>query len=325
MLGLSQRRLRRSTVGGEVLMRAARVRAFGSLSDVMVEEVPDPIPEGDQIRVRVAAAALNPLDYKVALTGHRGVRELPLTLGFDAVGIVDAIGPAVKSIGIGDRVCAMADIMAPGTAADLVLVRERNVAKVPTNVADNEAAGLPLAALTALQAWDAAGLEKGQSVLVHGGAGGVGHIAIQLAKLRGAIVYATASARHLDLLEDLGADHPIDYHSTSPSKFAGLVDVVLDTRGGEVASASLQAMRPGGTLVSIVGFTPTPEEAREAITVVRMLVEPRSDELANLVSLVADVRLRVLVEAVVPLERTVEALEALYAGHTVGKRILKVS
>jgi NADPH:quinone reductase-like Zn-dependent oxidoreductase len=321
----SQQRLDRSTVIEEVLMRAARVREFGDLAGVTIEEVPDPIPAADQILIRVTAAALNPLDYKVALTGHRGVRELPLTLGFDAVGTVEAIGPEVKSVAVGDRVCAMADIMTPGTAADLVVVREHNVAKVPAGVADNEAAGLPLAALTALQAWDTAGLDKGQSVLVHGGAGGVGHFAIQLAKLRGATVYATASAAHLDLLEDLGVDHPIDYHSTSPSKFAGLVDVVLDTRGGAVAAASLQGMRPGGTLVSIVGFTPTPEEARDEVTVVRMLVEPRAHELASLVALVADVRLRVLVESVVPLERIVDALQALYAGHTVGKRILKVS
>ncbi len=305
-------------------MRAARVNAFGDLAAVTIDDIPRPMPAADQILVRVTAAALNPIDYKVALTGHRGAR-VPLTLGFDAVGVVEAVGPEVTSVAAGDRVCAMADIMAPGTAAEFVLLRERNVVKVPASVTDAEAAGLPLAALTALQAWDTVGLESGQSVLVHGGSGGVGHFAIQLAKLRGAMVYATASARHLDVLEDLGADHPIDYHATSPSKFAGLVDAVLDTRGGEVAAASLHGMRPGGTLVSIVGFTPTPEEARDDIRVERMLVEPRADQLEGLVALVADLRLRVLVRDVVPLERVVEALEALYAGHTVGKRILTVA
>jgi NADPH:quinone reductase-like Zn-dependent oxidoreductase len=310
---------------GEVFMRAARVHAFGDLAGVAIDDIPEPQPAHDQILVRVSTAALNPLDYKVAMTGHRGVRELPLTLGFDAVGVAEAVGPAVTSVAVGDRVCVMADIMAPGTAADYVVIRERNIAKLPASVADHDAAGLPLAALTAFQVWEAVGLERGQSVLIHGGVGGVGHLAVQLAKLRGVTVYATASARHLELLEDLGVDHPIDYHSTSPSKFAGLVDVVLDTRGGAVASASLQGMRPGGTLVSIVGFTPTPEEAREAVKVVRMLVEPRANDLANLVNLVADGRLRVLNEEAVPLEGIVDALEALYAGHTVGKRLVRVA
>ena len=306
-------------------MRAARVHAFGELADISIDEIPVPVPGDGEVLIRVVAAALNPIDYKVALTGHRGNRTLPLTLGFDAVGIVEAVGAGVSSVAVGDRVCAMTDIMAPGTAAEYVVVGEHNLATVPNGVGDGPAAGLPLAALTALQAWDLAGVRSGQTVLIHAGGGGVGHLAIQLAKIRGATVYATASSGNLDLLADLGADHPIDYHSTPPSKFAGLVDAVLDTQGGETAAATLRAMKPGSTLVSIVGFTPQPEEAREDVRVERMLVEPRAAQLADLVRMLAAGNLRVVVHDVAPFDRFVDSIQGLYAGHTVGKRIIAVA
>ncbi|MBN2176336.1 MAG: NADP-dependent oxidoreductase [Demequinaceae bacterium] len=306
-------------------MRAARVHRFGSIGDVTVDNVPEPVPLPDQVLVRVVSAALNPIDYKVALTGHRGARTLPLTLGFDAVGTVEATGPDVSSVSVGDRVCLMTDIMEPGTAADLVLAREHNLAKVPAEVPDPIAAGLPLAGLTALQAWSLAGIEEGQSVLVHGGVGGVGHLAVQLAKLSGATVYATSSRRNLDLLDDLGVDHPIDYQATPPVRFVGSVDVVLDTQGGAVAAATLRAMKPGTTLVSIVGFQPEEDEVRADVRIERMLVEPRAAELDTLVGLVADHRLRVIIHDTTPLERFVDALQALHAGHTAGKRIIAVA
>lgn len=304
-------------------MRAARVHQFGTLADIAIDEVPTPVPAAGEILVRVAAAALNPIDYKVTL-GLRGNRALPLTLGFDAVGTVEALGAGVVTVAVGDRVCVMTDLQSPGTAADFVIVREHNVALVPNDVPTDVAAGLPLAALTALQVWDLAGLESGQSVLVHAGAGGVGHLAIQLAKSRGAVVYATASAHNLEFLESLGADHPVNYHATPPARFAALVDVVLDTQGGEIATTSLGAMKPGATLVSIVGYQADEGSARDDVRVERLLVEPRANELADLVARVADHRLQVAVQETVPLERVAASLEALHAGHTVGKRVLRV-
>lgn len=306
-------------------MRAARVHQFGDIGDVSLDSIPEPIPAPDQVLVRVASAALNPIDYKVALTGHRGGRTLPLTLGFDAVGRVERAGSDVTNLNEGDRVCLMTDIMEPGTAADLVLARERNCAKVPDEIPDAVAAGLPLAGLTALQAWDIAGLKEGQSVFVHGGTGGVGHLAVQLAKIRGAVVYATSLPDNLHFLEDLGVDHPINYHATPPDRFIGFVDVVLDTQGGAVAVSSLKAMRPQATMVSLVGFQPLEDEAREDVRIERMLVEPRAEELASLVGLVADHRLRVVVQSTTRLEDVVDALIELHAGHTAGKRIIAVS
>lgn len=305
-------------------MLAARIGNVGALSAVSLVEVDQPAPGDGEIVVRVAAMALNPLDYKIALYGWRRETAAPYQLGFDAVGTVDSIGTGVTSVAVGDRVCLMADIPTGGTAAEYVLVREHNVALVPESIPNGAAAGLPLAALTAQQAFDIAGLESGQGVLIHAGAGGVGHLAIQLAKLRGATVYATSSAGNLDLLADLGADHPMDYHATSQGKFAGLVDVVLDTQGGVVAQASLQAMKPGSTLVSIVGFLPSPDEERADVKVERMLVEARSDELARLVEFLRDGSLRVLIHKICPLSGIVEALTSLHEGHTVGKRILTV-
>jgi NADPH:quinone reductase-like Zn-dependent oxidoreductase len=304
-------------------MRAARVLAIGALADIVVEDIPVPIPDEDQLLVKVELAALNPVDYKVALHGHRGGREFPLTLGFDAVGTVGAVGSAVSSVAVGDRVCLMTDIMAPGTAAEYVVARERNVARVPAGMDDAQAAGLPLAGLTALQALDLAGLQAGQSVLIHAGAGGVGHLAVQIAKRRGAIVYATSSARHLDLLAGLGADHPIDYHATPPGRFAGRVDVVLDTQGGSVAEATVAAMRPGSVHVSIVGFSPT-GAGRDDVRLETMLVEPRALELATLLGMMADGSLRVVIDQVTDLEAFVTAIRALHDGHTTGKRLIAI-
>jgi NADPH:quinone reductase-like Zn-dependent oxidoreductase len=306
-------------------MRAARVHRFGAIADVTLDAIPEPVPSGDQILVRVVSAAINPIDYKVAITGHRGGRTLPLTLGFDAVGTVEEIGSEIASVHVGDRVCLMTDIMEPGTAADLVVVREHNVVPIPKEIPDPVAAGLPLAGMTALQALDLAGLKKGQSVLVHGGAGGVGHLAVQLAKLRGAVVYATCSREKLHLLEDLGVDHPINYQATPPVRFAGFVDVVLDTQGGAVAASTLRAMKPGSTMVSIVGFQPQKDEERDDVAIERILVEPRAEQLAYLVGLIADHQLRVVIQGTTPLERIVDALQELYLGHTTGKRIIAVS
>ena len=303
-------------------MRAARVLVVGSLDDIVVDDIPVPAPDADQILVKVDVAALNPIDYKIALWGHRGGREFPLTLGFDGVGTVEAIGASVGSVAVGDRVCLMADIMAPGTAAEYVVARERNVAVVPAGVDDAQAAGLPLAGLTAVQAFDLAGLQAGQSVLIHAGAGGVGHLAIQIAKRRGATVYATSSARHLDLLAELGADHPIDYHATPPGKFACNVDVVLDTQGGAVAEATVAAMRSGSTHVSIVGFAPA--AARDDLRMLSMLVEPRASELTMLIGLVADGSLRVVVDQPTALAAFVAAIVALHDGHRTGKRLIAI-
>jgi NADPH:quinone reductase-like Zn-dependent oxidoreductase len=307
----------------EVMMRAARVLAIGSLADIVVEDIPIPVPEEDQLLVKVDLAALNPIDYKVALPGHRGGREFPLTLGFDAVGTVSVVGSAVSSVAVGDRVCLMTDIMAPGTAAEYVLARERNVAAVPAGIGDAQAAGLPLAGLTALQALDLAGLQAGQSVLIHAGAGGVGHLAIQIAKHRGATVYATSSAPHLELLAELGADHPVDYHATPPGKFACRVDLVLDTQGGAVAEATVAAMRPGSVHVSIVGFSPA-GAGRDDVRMETMLVEPRAAELATLLGMMTDGSLRVVVDEVTDLGAFVTAIRALHDGHTTGKRLIAI-
>ncbi len=304
-------------------MRAARVLAIGSLADIVVEDIPVPVPDEDQLLVKVDFAALNPVDYKVALHGHRGGREFPLTLGFDAVGTVAAVGSAVASVAVGDRVCLMTDIMAPGTAAEYVVARERNVAVVPAGIDDTQAAGLPLAGLTAAQALELGGLRAGESVLIHAGAGGVGHLAIQIAKHRGATVYATSSAPHLDLLAELGADHPIDYHATPPGRFAGRVDLVLDTQGGPVAEATVAAMRPGSVHVSIVGFS-SAGSSREDVRTETMLVEPRAEELATLIGMIADGSLRVVVGEVTELGAFVSAILALHDGHTTGKRLIAI-
>ena len=304
-------------------MRAFQVLEPGEDWVVAVVDSPEPEPTADQVLVRVDAAALNPIDYKIA-SGRRGGREFPMTLGFDVVGIVEDVGADVALVRPGDRVMAMAPIGHAGTAAELVLLREENIAIAPPALDDGTAAALPLAALTALEALDIARVRKGQNVLIHAGAGGVGHFAIQLAKLRGATVYATASAANQELLAELGADHPVDYAKESTEDTAQHADVVIDTMGGDVAKASLKAMRSGGAFVTIVGWSQLDQLVREDVSVEGFLVEPRGDRLTGLVSLVEAGKLRVIVHSVVPLDQAPQALADLREGHTVGKRVIAV-
>jgi len=304
-------------------MRAFQVLEPGENWNVGVMDIPDLTAASDQVLVRVDAAALNPIDYKIA-TRIRGGREFPLTLGFDVVGIVEEVGADVTLVRSGDRVMAMAPIGHAGTAAELVLLREENIAIAPPALDDATAAALPLAALTALEALDLARVREGQNVLIHAGAGGVGHFAIQLAKLRGATVYATASAANQELLVDLGADHPVDYAKESTEDTAQHADVVIDTMGADVAKISLKAMRSGGAFVTIVGWSQLDQFERADVSVAGFLVEPRGDKLTELASLVEAGTLRVIVHSVVSLDQAPQALADLREGHTVGKRVISV-
>ncbi len=304
-------------------MRAFQVLEPGENWKVGVVEIPDPTVANDTVLVRVDAAALNPIDYKIA-SGRRGGREYPLTLGFDLVGIVEEVGADVTQVRSGDRVMAMAPIEHAGTVAELVVLREENIAIAPAVLDNATAAALPLAALTALEALDIARVRKGQNVLIHAGAGGVGHFAIQLAKMRGATVYATASAANQELLAELGADHPVDYVKESTEDTAQHADVVIDTMGGDVAKVSLRAMRSGGAFVTIVGWAQLDQFERDDVSVDGFLVAPRGDKLTELASLVEAGTLRVIVHSVVPFDQAPQALVDLREGHTVGKRVVSI-
>ncbi|OAR26753.1 NADPH:quinone reductase [Streptomyces sp. ERV7] len=312
-------------------MRAVSQDRAGGPDVLKVVETARPEPGRGEILVRVHAAGVNPADWK---TRERGMFATgatpPFTLGFDVAGVVAAVGAGVTLFGPGDEVFGMPRFPYPaGAYAEYVTAPARHFAPRPRGLDHIRAAALPLAALTAWQALvDTARVQPGQRVLIHAAAGGVGHLAVQIAKARGAYVIATASAAKHELLRTLGADEVVDYRTQDVAATVHDVDVVLDGIGGANWSRSLRTLRPGGTLVSILPLDDTFPAARAEAAGVRavfMLVEPDQQGLREIGALVDDGRLRVIVDAVFPLERAAEAHESGETGRTTGKIVLSVT
>jgi NADPH:quinone reductase-like Zn-dependent oxidoreductase len=217
-------------------MKAIRIHGFGGPEVLELDDVPIPQPGEDELLVRICAASVNPVDYKI----RRGTvpwvnREmLPITLGHDLSGTVESAGAGIDVFDDGEAVYAMLGGIDRGSYAEYVLVRPNEAAPKPKRLSHIEAAAVPLAALTAWQGlFDHGHLEAGQTVLIHGGSGDVGHFAIQFAKVTGATVFTTVSAQNLDFVRELGADRAIDYQSQRFEEIARDVDLVLDLVGGE--------------------------------------------------------------------------------------------
>jgi len=230
-------------------MKAVCIYSYGGPSVLKYEEMPRPHPDEDEVLVRVHASGINPVDWKVR-EGH--LKEmlhhtLPLVLGWDVSGVVETLGSEVKHLKVGDEVFSRPDISRDGTYAEFVVIKESEIALKPKSIDHIHAAALPLAGLTAWQTlFDAGALSAGQRVLIHAGAGGVGHLAVQLAKWKGAHVIATASAHNHDFLRKLGADQIIDYKTVRFEETIEPVDVVLDTLGGRALMEGAQTRRHPG-------------------------------------------------------------------------------
>lgn len=304
-------------------MRAVRVSSYGG-PEVLVEDVvPRPEPGPGELRVRVIAAGVNPLD---AWVRQGSSRALPLVLGWDVAGVVDAVGPGAARHAPGARVFGMAALDRGGTNAEYVILREGELAAMPRTLSFVQAAAVPLSALTAWQALHEAGrLQAGQVVLVQGGSGGVGSYAVQLAHLAGARVLATASTPNQDTLRQLGADVPIDYTRVRFEDVARDVDLVLDCVGGETMTRSVAVVRRGGALVSLLG-APSPEVlAAAGVRGGHFVVRPDADALARLATLLDEGRLRVPEVAELPLSAVREAHARIATRHTRGKIVLRVA
>ncbi|MGI5125452.1 NADP-dependent oxidoreductase [Pseudonocardia sp. CA-107938] len=285
---------------------------------------PVPEPEPIEILVRVRAAALNPVDWKTRAGGGVGglLGPAPWVLGWDVAGEVVALGGGVTRFAVGDRVLGMPRFPHEGGGyGEYVTAPSRQFARIPDGLDVVEAAGLPLAGLTALQSLAAAGLEKGQRVLVHAGAGGVGHLAVQLAAARGAHVVATASAGKHAFVRSLGAEQVVDYRDRPFEEQVEDVDVVFDAVGGEVADRSLAVLRDGGVLVTILGGE---LPSKPGVRVIWPLVEPDGAGLDELTALVATGALRVEVAQTAPLTEVGRLHEVGELGRTVGKLVLTV-
>ncbi len=334
-------------------MKAFVAQRYGGPETVRAAEVPDPQIGDRDVLVRVAAAGVNPVDLKIRNGDLKAVVPMraPFVLGNDLAGTVVGVGAAVTRFAVGDEVYAHPGTARMGTFAELAAVHEDAVAAKPTTLSMVEAASLPLVALTAWQALvDVADLRPGQKVLVHAGAGGVGSIAVQLAKHLGASVAATASAGKTDLVKGLGADVVVDYRAQAFETVLRDYDVVLDTVGGDTLATSLEVLKPGGTVISIAG-PPDPAFAREmgANPVIRaavaalsfrirrkarrhrvayayLFVKPRGDQLREFAALVDAGSIRPLVDTVFDLDQTREAMAHLETGRAkAGKVVIRTT
>jgi len=309
-------------------MRAIRQESFGGPEVLKLVEIERPEPLGTEVLVRVHAAGVNPVDWKTR-AGRGFLRNPPFTVGWDVSGVVEAVGFGVTRFAPGDAVYGMPWFPRQAAAyAEYVVAPSRQLARKPADLSHLQAAGLPLAGLTAWQALvDTAGVEPGARVLVHAAAGGVGHLAVQVAKARGAYVIGTAGAPKHDFVRGLGADEVVDYTRTDFAVVTGDIDVVLDLVGPDTALRSLEVLKPGGLLIPVAGGLRPQMAARAAerrIRVAPLLVEPDGSGLEALGALAASGRLRVEVEATHPLAGAAEAHALGEGGHTRGKIVLTV-
>ena len=303
-------------------MRAIALRRFGGPEVLEVVELPRPAPGPGEVLVTVAAAGLNGGEVKVRAGLFPGLGPPPIVLGSDFSGVVAEVGAGVTHVRPGDEVYGMLYL---GTYAEQIAVPAENLALKPPSLDHVHAAALPVAALTAWQGVvELADVQPGQRVLIHAAGGGVGHVAVQLAKWRGAHVIATArSAKHA-FLRELGVDEPVDYTTTDFTLAARDVDVVIDLVGGSYGLRSLASLRPGGLLLSAAadpGLTPADAEARGR-RYARISLRPSSAILERIAELVESGQLRVNVERTFRFDEAPAAHTLSEAGHVTGKLVL---
>jgi NADPH:quinone reductase-like Zn-dependent oxidoreductase len=308
-------------------MKAVRIHEYGGPEVLKYEDGPRPAPGTGEVLIRVHAAGINPMDWKVRAGYLKDYLpyKLPMVPGWDVSGVIEATGAGVTRWQQGQEVYARPDISRDGAYAEYVVVREGEIALKPHSIDHVRAAAVPLAALTAWQAlFDAAGLSAGQKILIQGAAGGVGSFAVQLAKWKGAHVIGTASGGNQAFLRTLGADETLDYEKTRFEEAVHDVDVVLDTIGGDTMARSWQTLKKGGILVSING-QPTAEEAvKHGVRQASVYLQPKPGQLAEIAGLVDAGKVKPVVETVLPLADARRAHELSQTGHTRGKIVLRV-
>lgn len=307
-------------------MKAVVIDRYGGSDELRMRDMPLPELGETDLLIEVFAASVNPVDWKIRegyLKESLGYR-FPLILGWDAAGIVSAVGPKVTRFAIGDEVFSRTDIRRNGAYAEFVAVDERYVAQKPANISFAEAASIPLVGLTAWQALiDVAGITEGQRVLVHAGSGGVGSFAVQLAKVRGAFVITTCSTPHLSFVRSLGPDQIIDYTRSDFRELRDL-DIVFDTVGGEIYRDSFQSLKPHGVLVSILEQPDRDLMEKTGVRARYLFMKPDGGQLAQIGELVGNGTIRPAVGRVFPLEEVRKAHELSASRHAEGKIVLQI-
>jgi NADPH:quinone reductase-like Zn-dependent oxidoreductase len=315
-------------------VKAVVVDKFGGVDTLRIADVADPSPGPTEVLIRVDYAGVNPVDYKIR-QGHLKdhlPHELPLIPGWDAAGVVESVGAKVTGFSPGDRVFAYCrkPVVKMGAYAELIAVEEAAAAKVPGTLSAAAASTVPLVSLTAWQALtEFAGLRSGESVLIHGGAGGVGGYGIQFARHLGAKVYSTAGKSNLAYLKELGAHHPLDYTAGDVGETlkelepAG-VDVVFDAVGGETLARSYSLLKTGGRLVSIVDVPDAARAAERKLKAGYHFVYPNGRQLADIAALLESGKVRGLPFEELPISQVRLAHEKSESRHVRGKLTLKV-
>ncbi|WP_326732656.1 NADP-dependent oxidoreductase [Streptomyces phaeochromogenes] len=334
-------------------MRAFTVERYGSKDGVRAGDVPEPEVGADDVLVRIQAASVNPLDRMIRDGEMKTILpyKVPFVLGNDLAGVVVEVGAAVTRFGVGDEVFARPDKNRIGTFAELIAVHQDDVAIKPATLTMEEAASLPLVALTSWQALvERAHIQPGQKVLIHAGSGGLGTIAIQLAKQLGAYVATTTSTPNVDLVKRLGADVVVDYKKQAFEAVLRDYDVVLDSLGGETLKKSLDVLKPGGKVISVAG---PPDAAfgrelganpairlvmsalslrirraarRRNVTYSFLFMKASGDQLRELTPLIETGKIRPVVDTVFPFESAREALEYVEAGRPkAGKVVVRMT
>ncbi len=304
-------------------MRALRYGRFGGPGVISLETVPVPEPGPQEVLIKVRAVGVNPIDWKLREGRYPDRVTLPAIPGADVAGQIAEIGEQVEGWQIGQEVFGEIRL---GACAQFVVAPIRLLAPMPRSLDFIQAAGVPLAAMTAWQGlFEHGQLESGQTVLIWGAAGGIGHFAVQLAKLRGAHVIGVASRDHLGFIGTLGADETLAHDGAEGMARLRDVDLVLDLVGHpEIQAASLKALRPGGLLVSTVLLPPVEEAEWQGVRARHFMVEPTGALLRQIARLFDDGKLRVAVTEILPLEEVARAHEISQQGHIHGKMVLTV-
>ncbi len=315
-------------------MKAVTIEKFGALDQIHLVDLPTPQPQDNEVQIEIQYAGVNPVDGKIlqGVLKDRLPHHWPIILGWDGAGTIAAVGKNVKNFKVGDKVYAYfrKPTVQWGTFCQFACYPAEHVVAIPENLTFAQAAAIPLAALTAWQAlFDALKLKKGETVLIHAGAGGVGGFAVQFAHWAGAKVYSTASARNHDYVKNLGADVVIDYtqesfvdriHKDLPKG----VDAVFDTVGGNTLEKSYQVVKDGGRLAGIVQ-PPNADHAKgKKITAEYVFVSPNGDHLRQISDLIKQKKVVPPQVEEMPLKDAAKAIDKVLQGHTRGKIVLKV-
>ncbi len=321
-------------------MKALQIVKYGEIKDSLAfNEVSKPAVKATDVLIEVKAAAINPIDKSIVLGNLQGLLPIPFpsTSAYDVSGIVVEKGDDVSNFEIGDLVYSRVPQEQMGTIAEYVAVTSEAVSKKPGNISFEEAAGLPLAGLTALQSLEFAGIKADDRILIHAGSGGVGSLAIQYAKAKGAYVYTTTSTGNVEWVKELGADRVIDYKTEDYKTIVKDVDIVYDTLGQEYTSEAFQVVKQGGQLISVVGPLDEetakmfgmedyklPEElatlsAEKDASYKFIFMHPNGTQLAEIKTMVEDEKIKPIVDTIYPFTESVAAFTHLETGRAKGK------